>query len=55
MAALVATPQPDAPLGGEQYVVVTIEEVELSLNAVVALPSVAASRTRTARRRRFIM
>ena len=39
MAALVANPQPDAPLGGENYVVVTIEEVELSLNAVVALPS----------------
>ena len=39
MAALVATPQQDTPLGGENYVVVTIEEVELSLNAVVALPS----------------
>ena len=39
MAALVATPQQDTPLGGENYVIVTIEEVELSLNAVVALPS----------------
>jgi len=37
--ALVATPKTPPPLGGENYVVVTIEEVELSLNAVVALPS----------------
>ena len=39
MAALVASPNQDTPLGGENYVVVTIEEGELSLNAGVALPS----------------